>query len=36
METWNSYGEISGYGASDVLMGNARLENTGKWEVSLR
>lgn len=36
METYGTYGEISGYTPGDVMMGNARLERNGKWEVSLR
>ena len=36
METWGSYGEVSGYGPSDVLMPRIVLEKDGKWEVTLR
>lgn len=36
METWGSYGEVSGYGPSDVLMPLCRLEKSGGWEVILR
>lgn len=36
METWGTYGEVAGYAGGDVMMGNARLEADGKWEVSLR
>lgn len=36
LETWGSYGEVSGYGPSDVLMPRIVLEKNGKWEVSIR
>lgn len=36
METYGTYAEVAGYTGGDVLMGNARLEANGKWEVSLR
>jgi len=36
LETWGSYGEVAGYGSSDVLMANTILEPNGKWEVRLR
>ena len=36
METWGSYGEVSGYGPSDVLMPRCVLDTGGGWEVTLR
>ena len=36
METWGSYGEVSGYGPSDVLMPRCVLDKDGGWEVTLR
>ena len=36
METWNSYGEIAGYGAGDVMMACTQLDKDGHWQVSLR
>jgi hypothetical protein len=36
LETWGSYGEVSGYGPNDVLMPRCVLEKTGGWEVTLR
>jgi len=36
METWGSYGEVSGYGPSDVLMPRCILDRDGGWEVTLR
>lgn len=36
METYGTYGEIAGFSSGDVMMGNARLEKNGRWEVSLR
>lgn len=36
METWGSYGEVSGYGPSDVLMPRTVLDKDGGWEVTLR
>lgn len=36
METWGSYGEVSGYGPSDVLMPRCVLEKSGHWEVTLK
>jgi hypothetical protein len=36
LETFGTYGEVAGYNSSDVIMGKARLEETGKWELSLR
>lgn len=36
LETWGSYGEVSGYAAGDVLMPRCVLDKTGGWEVTLR
>jgi hypothetical protein len=36
METWGSYGEVNGYGPSDVLMPLTVLDKDGGWEVRLR
>lgn len=36
LESWGVYGEVSGYGVSDVLMARAVLESNGKWELTLR
>lgn len=36
LETWGTYGEVSGYSSHDVLMPCAQLEPTGKWQLSLR
>lgn len=36
MDTWGSYGEVSGYGPNDVLMPRAVLDRDGGWEVTLR
>ena len=36
MDLWGSYGEIAGYGASDVLMACTRIEKAGGWAVQLR
>lgn len=36
LELWGSYGEVAGYGMSDVLMPLARLDRNGGWEVVLR
>ena len=36
MDLWGSYGEIAGYGASDVLMALTRVERGGGWQVQLR
>lgn len=36
LNTWGTYGEISGFDASDVMMAKATLEANGKWAVVLR
>lgn len=36
MDLWGSYGEVAGFGMSDVLMPMTRLEAVGGWEVVLR
>lgn len=36
LETWGSYGEVAGYGPSDVLMPLCQLDKNGKWEIRLR
>lgn len=36
LETWNTYGEVAGYSASDVLMACAQIERSGHWQVTLR
>ena len=36
LETWQTYGEVAGFAAHDVLMPCAVLEADGKWEVRLR
>lgn len=36
LETWNTYGEIAGFSAHDVLMARAVLDPDGHWEVTLR
>jgi hypothetical protein len=36
MDLWGSYGEVAGYGMSDVLMPMTRLDAAGGWEVVLR
>ncbi len=36
METWGTYGEVSGYSGHDVLMPLTVLEPGGGWEVRLR
>lgn len=36
MDTWGSYGEVSGYSPNDVLMPRAVLDKDGGWEVTLR
>jgi hypothetical protein len=36
VETWGSYGEVAGYGPSDVLMPSCTLEKNGGWEVRVR
>ena len=36
IETWGSYGEVGGYGPSDVLMPRCVLEQDGHWEETLK
>lgn len=36
LETFNTYSEIRGYPASDVLMPCAQIEASGRWQVNLR
>ena len=36
MDLWGSYGEVAGYGASDVLMACTQIERVGGWQVQLR
>lgn len=36
MDLWGSYGEVAGFGMSDVLMPLTRLDVSGGWEVVLR
>jgi hypothetical protein len=36
LETWGSYGEVAGYGPSDVLMPLCVLDTQGGWEVKIR
>ena len=36
LENWGSYGEVTGYGPTDVLMPMAVLDSKGGWELRLR
>lgn len=36
LETWGTYGEVAGFQPHDVMMARAVLENSGKWELTLR
>lgn len=36
LETFGTYGEVSGYVGHDVMMARALLEPNGKWELTLR
>jgi hypothetical protein len=36
LDTWGSYGEVSGFSPSDVLMPRIVLERDGSWEVTLK
>lgn len=36
LETWGTYGEVSGYAGTDVMMARAIVEPNGKWELTLR
>jgi len=36
LESWNTYAEVSGFAATDVLMAATQLERNGKWQVNLR
>jgi hypothetical protein len=36
LETWGTYGEVSGYSGHDVLMPCAQIEPSGKWQLNLR
>lgn len=36
LETWGSYGEVMGFGPSDVVMPCCTLERAGGWEVRIR
>lgn len=36
LETWGTYGEISGFDGHDVLMPRAVLEPNGRWEITLK
>lgn len=36
LETWNTYGEVAGFAAHDVMMGCAELTPDGRWQLNLR
>lgn len=36
LENWGSYGEVSGYTASDVMMPRVVITRGGRWEMTLR